>query len=340
MATLPRIGITMGDPAGIGPEIAVKALSDREIYRACRPLVLGDPNALTPFCETTPDIVLSEVESAEGAGERPGVLDVFSVSRLDPVLLRPGRPSLEGGKSMVSCVTRAVDLALERTLDAVVTGPISKVLMRRAGYTFEGHTELLAHRTGVEHVAMMLAGERLRVVLVTIHCALREVSDLLTEEKIHRTLSLADRGLRLDFGLASPRIAVAALNPHAGEQGLFGREETEIIAPAVHRARKDGLDANGPFPADTLFHAAESGQYDAVVCMYHDQGLIPLKLLHFADGVNVTLGLPIVRTSVDHGTAYDIAGRGIADPSSLKAAIHMAAEMAENRRKLRPLESS
>ena len=338
MKTLPRIGITMGDPAGIGPEIAVKALSDRELFRVCRPLVLGDPNALSPFCKTTPDIALSEVASAEKAGERPGVLDVLAASRLDPVLLRPGRPSLEGGKAMVSAVTQAVDMALDGTLDGVVTGPISKVLMRRAGYAYDGHTELLAHRTGIEHVAMMLAGDRLRVVLVTIHCALRDVPDLLTEEGIHRTLVLTDRGLRSDFGMASPRLAVAALNPHAGEQGLFGREETEILAPAVHRARADGLDANGPFPADTLFHAAASGQYDAVVCMYHDQGLIPLKLLHFADGVNVTLGLPMVRTSVDHGTAYDIAGQGIADPSSLKAAIRMAAQMAENRKNPRPSE--
>jgi len=332
MNPLPRIGITMGDPAGIGPEIAVKALEDPALFEIVRPVVLGDPGALERQVKVDSGASVRDVNAMDEAGLEPGVADVLAVSHMDPDRYRPGRPTLEGGQSMMSAIIRAVELALQGELDAVVTGPISKVLMQQAGYAFEGHTQLLAHLTGTEEVVMMLAGDRLRVTLVTIHCALRDVPGLLSQEAVLRTLTLTDRGLRFDFGIESPRLAVAALNPHAGEGGLFGDEEERIIAPAVHLARSRGIDAAGPLPADTLFHKAASGSFDAVVCMYHDQGLIPLKLLHFSDGVNVTLGLPIVRTSVDHGTAYDIAGKGIADPSSLKAAIRVAALMVGNRK--------
>jgi 4-hydroxythreonine-4-phosphate dehydrogenase len=332
MSQLPRIGITMGDPAGIGPEIVVKAFSSPGLHAAVRPVVLGDPGAIGAFVEAHPELTLHEVGETSGAGERPSVIDLLPTSRLAPARLRPGAPTLEGGVAMVAAIARAVELALEGELDGVVTAPVSKALMRRAGYAFEGHTQLLAHLTGAAEVVMMLAGERLRVTLVTIHCALREVPKLLTEEAVLRTLEITDRGLRSDFGIPSPRLAVAALNPHAGEEGLFGDEEERIIAPAARSARSRGIDAAGPLPADTVFAKAASGAFDAVVCMYHDQGLIPLKLLHFSDGVNVTLGLPIVRTSVDHGTAYDIAGRGTADPSSLEAAVRTAALMAVHRR--------
>jgi len=332
MNPLPRIGITMGDPAGIGPEIAVKALEDPELFGIVRPVVLGDPGALGLHLKPNSGAAVREVNELKEAGLRPGAVDVLAVSHMDPDRYRPGRPTTEGGRSMVSAITRAVELALQGDLDAVVTGPISKVLMQQAGYAFEGHTQLLAHLTGTEEVVMMLAGDRLRVTLVTIHCALRDVPGLISRDAVLRTLTMTDRGLRFDFGIETPRLAVAALNPHAGEEGLFGDEEERIIAPAVEIARSRGIDAAGPFPADTLFHKAASGSFDAVVCMYHDQGLIPLKLLHFSDGVNVTLGLPIVRTSVDHGTAYDIAGKGIAEPSSLKAAIRTAALMAESRK--------
>jgi 4-hydroxythreonine-4-phosphate dehydrogenase len=333
---LPRIGITTGDPAGIGPEIVVKALSKADLYGTVRPVVLGDPAAVGALVETTRGLRLREIDGPEDAGGQAGVVDLLPTSRLDPARLRPGVPTPEGGEAMVAAVARAVELALRGELDAVVTGPISKVLMQRAGYAFEGHTQLLAHLTGASEVVMMLAGERLRVVLVTIHRPLREVPALLTEEAVLRTLVLTDCGLRSDFGLPAPRIAVAALNPHAGESRLFGDEEERIIAPAVRSARSRGIDATGPLPADTVFVKAVSGDFDAVACMYHDQGLIPLKLLHFADGVNVTLGLPIVRTSVDHGTAYDIAGLGTADPSSLEAAVRTAARMAANRRAAGP----
>lgn len=329
---LPRIGITMGDPAGIGPEVIVKALSDPSMYEAARPLVIGDPTAIATWADKDPRLQMREILETERAGEHPFVVDVLPVSRLDPVLIQPGLPSLEGGMAMVEAIKRAVDLTMKGELDGLVTGPANKALMHLAGCAFDGHTPLLAHLTGAGDVIMMLAGSRLRVALVTIHCPLRDVPGLLTEQAVYRTVVLTDRGLRCDFGIEAPRLAVAALNPHAGEEGLFGDEEETVIGPAVQRARASGIDAQGPLPADTAFFKAASGAFEAVICMYHDQGLIPLKLLHFADGVNITLGLPIVRTSVDHGTAYDIAGRGIADPSSLKAAIRTAAVMAANRR--------
>ncbi len=332
MPRLPCIGITMGDPAGIGPEIVVKALSDSGMYEIARPFVLGDPAAIAAWVDKDPRLQIRETLETGHAGEQPNVVDVLPVSRLDPALIQPGVPTIEGGRAMVAAVTRAVDLALAGKLDGMVTGPVSKALMRRAGCAFDGHTPLLADLTGAGDVIMMLAGDRLRVALVTIHRPLRDVPGLLTEQAIYRTVVLTNRGLRYDFAIRAPRLAVAALNPHGGEEGLFGTEEETVIAPAVQRARASGIDAQGPLPADTVFLKAASGDFDAVICMYHDQGLIPLKLLHFADGVNITLGLPIVRTSVDHGTAYDIAGKGIADPSSLKAAFRTAAVMAENRR--------
>lgn len=327
----PRIGITMGDPSGIGPEVVVKALSHHDMYEAVRPLVIGDPDVIASWVVRTPPLEMREVSEAESSGERPGVLDVLPVSRLDPALVQPGLPTREGGAAMVAAIKRAVELTLEGNLDGMVTAPAGKALMHRAGCPFDGHTPLLAHLTGAGDVVMMLAGDRLRVALVTVHCPLRDVPDLLTEQAVYKTIDITDRGLRHDFGLKSPRLAVAALNPHGGEERLFGTEEETVIGPAVEQARDSGIHVDGPLPADTVFFKAASGMYDAVVSMYHDQGLIPLKLLHFSDGVNITLGLPIVRTSVDHGTAYDIAGRGLADPSSLKAALRTAAFMAVNR---------
>jgi 4-hydroxythreonine-4-phosphate dehydrogenase len=215
----------------------------------------------------------------------------------------------------------------------MVTCPISKVLMHSAGYQYDGHTQLIAHLTQTDSYVMMLAGNKLRVSLVTIHCALKDVPHILSTDIIFNTIAITSKALRQDFGFKKPRLAVAALNPHAGESGLFGSEENDLILPAVRKALKAGLNVSGPFAPDTVFVRAASGEFDAVISMYHDQGLIPLKLLHFSDAVNVTLGLPIIRTSVDHGTAYDIAGKGKADASSLKAAIKLAAVMAVNRKK-------
>ena len=328
---LPIIGITMGDPAGVGPEIIVKALSDPAVRQICRPVVLGDRGALS-LCLKADDVCsirgISHPSRAEG---RPGEIDLIEVCRLSEEGLTPGLPKVEGGAAMVDCIVTAVEMAKRKDIAAMVTCPISKVLMHRAGHHYEGHTQLIAERTSTKDYVMMLAGERLRVALATIHCALKDVPRLLSREAILKTIMITSRALCRDFGFESPRIAVAGLNPHAGEEGLFGREEVEVIEPAVRAARQEGCAVEGPFPPDTVFHRAASGHFDAVIAMYHDQGLIPLKLLHFSDAVNVTLGLPIIRTSVDHGTAYDIAGKGTADPSSLKAAIRMAAMMARNR---------
>ena len=271
------------------------------------------------------------LKPSEAAGI-PGRIDLIAISRLNSRGTMPGRPTSEGGKAMVEYIINAVHLALEGEVDAMVTCPISKVLMQRAGHFFEGHTQLISHMTGTGEYVMMLAGERLRVALVTIHCSLKEVPEILDSEMILRTISITAMALKKDFGLKTPRLAVAALNPHAGESGLFGSEESEIILPAVQKARAEGILVEGPLPADTLFYKAATGGFDAVIAMYHDQGLIPLKLLHFSDAVNVTLGLPIIRTSVDHGTAYDIAGTGKADSSSLKSAIRMAVEISRNRK--------
>lgn len=332
MTQLPVIGVTMGDPAGIGPEIVVKALSDEAMRGVCRPVVLGDPDVLADTARWLGrECRLEVLPGPAGIPGADGVISVLPVSRMGPCRVRPGSPTPAGGSAMVAFIVEAVNLCRTGRLDAMVTAPISKALMHEAGHRYEGHTELIAHMTGTRDYVMMLAGDRLRVALVTIHCALRDVPSAITAEKVHKTITVTAASLGSDFGLRHPRLAVAALNPHAGEGGIFGAEEAEIIEPGIRRAADEGIDVSGPLPADTLFHAAASGRFDAVVAMYHDQGLIPLKLLHFSDAVNVTLGLPIVRTSVDHGTAYDIAGQGKASPSSLIAAIRMASSIVENR---------
>ena len=335
MERLPVIGITMGDLSGIGPEIIMKALSDGSLHQQCIPVVLGDPGALDLPVKTLKKPSVNIVTRPSDATGRQGLIDLLAVSKLNKDQMIPAKPTIEGGKAMVAFIIRAVEMVQKGDLAAMVTCPISKALMQASGYPYEGHTELIAHLTDSKDYIMMLAGERLRVALVTIHCALRDVPANLNEEKIYKTIVITSKALREDFALNHPRIALAALNPHAGESGLFGSEEEVFIKPAVKKARLEGHQVEGPFPADTLFHRAAGGQFDAVVAMYHDQGLIPLKLLHFSDAVNVTLGLPIIRTSVDHGTAYEIAGKGVADPSSLKAAIRMAVGMAANRAKKR-----
>ena len=322
----------MGDPAGVGPEIIIKALADGDVYGLCRPVVLGDPGILSSaVLRSSCDMPLNIISTPSEAKAIPGKMDLLALSGLKSETIHPGKPTVEGGKAMVEYIVRAVGMCRAGELGAMVTCPISKVLMHQAGYRYDGHTQLIAHLTNTDEYVMMLAGEGLRVSLATIHCALKDVPDILNEDLILRTINITAKALREDFGFENPRLAVAALNPHAGEEGLFGTEEEEIIAPAVVSAGNEDVHVVGPLPSDTLFYKAANGQFDAVVAMYHDQGLIPLKLLHFSDAVNVTLGLPIIRTSVDHGTAYDIAGTGEADASSLKAAIRMAAEMVRNR---------
>jgi 4-hydroxythreonine-4-phosphate dehydrogenase len=333
MHDLPRITITMGDPAGIGPEVILKTLLRDDVYQVCRPIVLGDINVLRTVSKRIEPLSFHIIKTPSEVTGSPGLVDVISVSNLKRDSFVPGRPTVHGGKAMVDYIKKAVDFNKDGQVSAMVTCPISKEIMHKAGYRFDGHTELLAKLTNTKDYGMMLAGERLRVSLATIHCALKEVPQRLNKDLIVKTIRLTYRALEEDFAIKRPHVAVAGLNPHAGESGLFGLEDKEIIQPAVDEAKNDGLLVDGPFPADTIFYHAINGKFDAVVAMYHDQGLIPVKLLNFSDSVNITLGLPIVRTSVDHGTAYDIAGKGVADPSSLIAAIRMAAKIASARRK-------
>lgn len=318
-----RIGITVGDPAGIGPEIILKALTSSTPAAAARswePVLYGSRRV---FDTTAASLGLSPY------GGR--VEDVLSAEHDE---VTPGVGSPYGARLQHTALTAAIDDALAGRIDAVVTAPWTKALLASAGLPATGHTEVLAARCGVDRPTMMLAGDQLRVALVTTHLPLREVPERLDGAEILAHLRTVDAELRLGFGIAAPRIAVCGLNPHAGEGGLMGTEDDAVIAPAIRQARAEGIDASGPHPADTLFaRVVRLGTHDAVLAMYHDQGLVPLKLHHFGASANLTLGLPIVRTSVDHGTAYDIAGKGSADASSLRYAIDMALRLVENRRR-------
>ena len=284
----PRIAITAGDPAGIGPEIASRAAEDARVRDVCEPIVYGPP---------------------PGATFPSGVL------------------SAAAGRAAYDTIVRAVDDARSGEVAAISTAPINKAAFRLAGLPWSGHTDLLAHLTGARDVAMLFHSDELRVVLATVHVALADVPRTLTSSLMERTIALTARELPR-FDKVAPRIAVAGLNPHAGEHGLFGDEESDVIVPAIEACRRRGIDVSGPFPADTVFVRARRGEFDVVIACYHDQGLIPVKLVAFGKAVNVTIGLPIVRTSVDHGTAFDIAGKGIADPESMVAAVLLAARLA------------
>jgi 4-hydroxythreonine-4-phosphate dehydrogenase len=284
----PRIAITSGDPAGIGPEIAQKAADDPRVREVCEPVVYGPP---------------------------PGAR--FTVGEL----------SAEAGKAAYDTLCAAVKDAQSGVVAAVATAPVNKLAFARAGLPWKGHTDLLAHLTGSSRVAMMFWSEPLKVVLATIHIPLASVPGALTRELVDEIIDLSSRELPR-FGIAQPRLAVAGLNPHAGEDGLLGDEERKVLRPAIEAAQQRGLRIDGPFPGDTIFGRAVRGEFDAVIACYHDQGLIPVKLLAFGRAVNVTLGLPIIRTSVDHGTAFDIAGKNVADPSSMIEATRLAARLA------------
>ncbi|MEE8185579.1 MAG: 4-hydroxythreonine-4-phosphate dehydrogenase PdxA [Thermodesulfobacteriota bacterium] len=311
------VAITMGDPAGIGPEVVLKAVTSSKVKRLCRLAVLGD------------EMVLRYLARKMGIGWPAADIRIINLSSLNPEEIRPGRPDSACGRAMMRYVEEAVLMAMDGDVDAMVTGPINKEAINRAGYKFPGHTEFMADLTRTRDYAMMLGGKKLKVVLVTIHESIKRVPGLLTIDNIYKTIQLTDGTFKKYFGL-KPRIAVAALNPHGGEKGLFGNEEKKVIVPAIKRARRAGIEVSDPLPPDTVFYRTiENKEYDVVVCMYHDQGLIPLKLIHFEDGVNVTLGLPIIRTSVAHGTAYDIAWKGVASPKSMIAAIEMAVSMAK-----------
>jgi len=323
----------MGCPVGVGPEILLRYFAEAG-DNACAAVVLGDSGVLHR-CAMQLGLEVGIVDWQPGQEVVPGVVPVLSLSNLAETECRWGQPNKQTGLAMANYIEEAVRLIGEGALAGMVTCPIAKSALKAAGYSYPGHTEMLAELTGCADFAMMLAGERLRVTLVTIHCALDEVSSRLSVAAVDRLINITGCALRDDFGISTPRIAVAGLNPHAGEGGMFGDEEGKVIAPAIEKARAEGWQVTGPFPPDTVFFKAAAGDFDAVVCMYHDQGLIPFKLLHFADGVNVTLGLSIVRTSVDHGTAYDIAGKGIASQESLVAAVELATRIIGNRQRLK-----
>jgi len=323
----------MGDPTGIGPEIIVKALSMDEPFQACRPVVFGDQEALSraiqiqKLCAT-----LEAIDRIPREGYVPRKIFFFPLSQLEVASLRFGQPDRACGEAMVRYIEEAVKRAKNRELDAITTCPINKKAMNEAGYSFPGHTELLAHLIGTPSVAMMFLGPKWRVALVTIHLPLKEVSRSISRDRILSTLRLTDGGMKKYFGIARPKIAVLGLNPHCGEEGLLGEEEKKEILPAIAEAKLLGMDAEGPFPADSFFNMSGHHAFDAVVAMYHDQGLIPIKMLDFKEAVNFTLGLPFIRTSVDHGTAYDIAGKGVADPTNLIKAILTASNLSKSKK--------
>lgn len=306
----------MGDPAGIGPEVVLRASMRRAVTSTADLLLVGDRQVF------------------EAAARRLGVrlrAPIVEVASLSAAERRPGRPTAAGAAAAHASILEAVACVQRGAAAGVATAPVSKAAIQALGHDFPGHTELIARLAGDVPVRMMMAGASLRVVLVTTHVPLAEVPRRIDADTIYATVEIAAAALRRHFGFRRPRIAVAGLNPHAGEGGAFGDEESRLIAPAIERARRARLAVGGPFSPDTIFHRARSGEFDCVVALYHDQGLIPFKLLHFTDGVNVTLGLPFPRTSPDHGTAFDIAGRGTADDASMVAAIALAAKMAKTR---------
>jgi 4-hydroxythreonine-4-phosphate dehydrogenase len=329
----------MGDPAGVGPEITAKALAQRSVYDICRPLVVGDAKVMKEAIGIS--AVDLEVRSVSGVAQalfQYGTMDVLDLANVEIDRLERGKVSAIAGEAAFGAVRKVIELALERRIDATVTGPINKEAINLAGHHFSGHTEIFAHFAGTEDAAMMLVAENLRVVHVSTHVSLRQACDLVKKDRILKVIKLGDEACR-KLGIEAPKVAVAGLNPHSSEGGLFGSEEKDEIAPAIEAAKSLGIDADGPAPADTLFSKARGGWYDLVVAMYHDQGHIPLKLLGFTwnqrekkwdsvSGVNITLGLAIIRTSVDHGTAFDQAGKGTAIAESLIHAIEFAARMA------------
>jgi 4-hydroxythreonine-4-phosphate dehydrogenase len=325
---LPVVAITMGDPSGVGPEVVVKALARPEVWSACRPLVVGDAGMVTRAV-TMLDLSLAphRIGSLDEARFQHVAPDVFDCGTVDLNGLPLGQASEVAGHAAVAYVEQATGLALRGQVDAIATAPINKAAIQAAGCPHIGHTELLAELTGAERVTTMLATPGLRVVHVTRHLPLSQVAAQITRARVLETILLTDAGLR-QMGVADPRVAVAALNPHGGDEGLLGREEIEEIGPAVAAAQADGVDARGPIPADSVFFRAIRGEFDVVVAMYHDQGHIPIKTHGFEQSVTVTLGLPIVRTSVDHGTAFDIAWQGVAHADSMVEAILLAARLA------------
>ena len=323
----PVIAITMGDPCGIGPEVIVKALDGHNLQAICRPVVIGSAQVLRrAIALTGSDLTVRRIETIRDARSDPYTVDMLDPDNFDPADLTAGQVSAPAGKAAAEWVILAARLALAHEVDALVTAPLNKEAMHLGGYDYIGHTEILADVAHTPKVTTMLASGPLRVVHVTRHMPLARVAALITTERVLETLHITHRGMQA-MGFARPRLGVAALNPHGGEGGLLGDEEQTAIGPAVQAAQAEGIDARGPFPADSIFFRAVRGEFDAVVAMYHDQGHIPIKVYGFERSITITLGLPFIRTSVDHGTAFDIAWQGVADPQSMIEAIRVAVAM-------------
>ncbi len=328
----PLLAITMGDPAGAGPEIVVKALSTPEVSSVCRGLVIGDAGVMRAAAEIVGiPMEIHAVTSTEQVREGEHVLNVFDLEDVDVTTLVRGRVSPSAGKAAYEAIEKGTQLTLQHKTDAIVTAPLNKDALNQAGYHFPGHTQILAHLSGVRDAVMMLTADNLRIVHVSTHVSLRNACDLVTKERILRVMQLGVEAAK-SMGVEKPRVVVPGLNPHSGEGGLFGTEEETQIIPAIEEARSLGMDVKGPLPPDTAFLRAYRGEFDLVVAMYHDQGHIPIKMVGFEKGVNVTLGLPIIRTSVDHGTVFGKAGKGTANPISMIEAIKLAAIMCRNAR--------
>ena len=342
MADLPIIGITMGDPASIGPEIAVKALLNEEIYAICKPLLVGDAAVFEDIIKRLGlQASINVIKNVKEAKFTFGAIDVYDLHNVNLEELRFGKISAMAGNASFEAIKKVIELALTGDIDATVTGPINKKSINEAGHHFAGHTEIYAHYTGTKKYAMLLVEDHLKVIHVSTHVSLRQACDLVKKDRILEVIDLLHNGLK-QLGETNLRIGIAGLNPHAGDNGLFGTEDNEEILPAVEEAKRRGYDVEGPVPPDTLFAKAATGAYGGVVAMYHDQGHIPFKLSGFkwntekkqmdsVKGVNITMGLPIIRTSVDHGTAFEIAGKGIASADAMVLAIESAVQLSKNR---------
>ena len=344
MSKKPIIGITMGDPASIGPEIAVKALLQDKIYTICRPLLVGDAAVFNDIISRLNlNAKVNAIQSVNDAKFELGTIDVFDLQNVKLDELKFGEISAMCGAASFEAVKRVIELALEGELDATVTGPINKKSINEAGHHFAGHTEIYAHYTGTKKYAMLLVEDNMKVIHVSTHVSLRQACDLVKKDRILEVTELLHNGL-ISLGETNLKIGIAGLNPHAGDSGLFGTEDDQEILPAVEEAKRRGFDVEGPVPADTMFSKAATGYFGGVVAMYHDQGHIPFKLTGFkwnaekqqmdsVKGVNITMGLPIIRTSVDHGTAFEIAGKGVASADAMVLAIESAVQLAAYRLK-------
>lgn len=344
MEQLPILAITMGDPAGIGPEIIVKAFLEKETHDICRPIVIGDASVMQRAAQILhAPLKINAIQNVQEATFDNDTMDVYDLHCIDIETLEFGKVQIQAGNAAFVSVVKAIDLAMKGDVDGTVTAPLNKEALNKAGHHFDGHTEIYAHYTNTKKYAMLLADEFMRVIHVSTHVSLREACDRVKKQRIMDVTDLIWDACR-QFGIEHPRIGIAGLNPHASDNGLFGWEEEKEIIPAVEALRAKGYDVSGPVPPDTLFAKAKCGQFDGCVAMYHDQGHIPFKVVGFnwnketgkmesVKGVNITLGLPIIRVSVDHGTAFDVAGKGIASDGAMMLSLEYASKMANNRTK-------